>query len=48
MRPGRVFTREQIKSVIYPEIAPPVSNAVDSAVCLLRKKLSPGSADSLI
>ncbi len=48
MRPGRIFSREQIEAVIYPDDAPPASNAVDSAVCLLRRKLSPDGGPSLI
>lgn len=48
MRPGRVFTREQIEAVIYADAAPPVSNAVDSAICLLRKKLSPEGGPPLV
>lgn len=48
MRPGRVFTREQIEAVIYSDSSPPVSNAVDSAICLLRKKLSPDGGLPLV
>jgi DNA-binding response OmpR family regulator len=48
LSPGRVFTREQIENVIYPDSSPPVSNAVDSAVCILRRKLSPAGGPPLI
>lgn len=48
MRPGRIFSRAQIEAVLYPEDAPPASNAVDSAVCILRRKLSPGDSEPLI
>jgi DNA-binding response OmpR family regulator len=48
MRPGRVFTREQIEAAIYTDSSPPLSNAVDSAVCLLRKKLSPDGGPPLV
>lgn len=48
MHPGRVFSREQIEAAIYTEATPPASNAVDSAVCLLRRKLSPDGAAVLI
>lgn len=48
MHPGRIFSREQIEAAIYPDSAPPASNAVDSAVCLLRRKLSPDGASVMI
>lgn len=48
MHPGRIFSREQIESAIYTDSAPPASNAVDSAVCLLRRKLSPDGSGVLI
>jgi DNA-binding response OmpR family regulator len=48
MRPGRVFTREQIEAALYTDSTPPLSNAVDSAVCLLRKKLSPDGGPPLV
>lgn len=48
MKPGRVFSRRQIEDAIYPDTAPPVSNAVDSAICLLRRKLSPDGSPPLI
>ena len=48
MHPGRIFSREQIEAAIYPESAPPASNAVDSAVCLLRRKLSHDGEANLI
>ena len=43
-RPGQVFSREQIESRLYAELDGPLSNAVDSAICSLRRKLcQPGS-----
>ena len=48
LHPGRIYTREQIEAALYPDAAPPASNAVDSAVCLLRRKLSPDGAAPLI
>jgi DNA-binding response OmpR family regulator len=39
LRPRRILTREQIEAHLYPEGHQPVSNAVDSAVCHLRRKL---------
>lgn len=49
LRPRRILTREQIEAHLYPDGGAPVSNAVDSAVCLLRRKLSGGGdGDALI
>jgi two-component system copper resistance phosphate regulon response regulator CusR len=39
LRPRRILTREQIEAHLYPDGGSVVSNAVDSAVCLLRRKL---------
>ena len=44
MRRGQVVSRAEIESHIYPDAAELMSNAVDSAICSLRKKLChPGS-----
>ncbi len=48
MRPGRVFNREQIEAAIYADNSSPASNAVDSAICQLRRKLSPSGGQTLI
>lgn len=40
LRPRRILTREQIEAHLYADGGAPVSNAVDSAVCLLRRKLA--------
>jgi two-component system copper resistance phosphate regulon response regulator CusR len=40
LRPGRVFNREQIEAAIYQDSINPASNAVDSAICQLRRKIS--------
>lgn len=47
-RPGRVFSREQIEHHLYSETGTPLSNAVDTAVYSLRKKLSPPGTPPLI
>jgi DNA-binding response OmpR family regulator len=47
-RPGQVLSRGQIEARLYAELEGPLSNAVDSAVCSLRRKLSPGDAPQLI
>jgi DNA-binding response OmpR family regulator len=38
-REGEVVTRSEIEAHIYDEHVDPLSNVVDSAICLLRKKL---------
>lgn len=48
LRPRRILSREQIEAHLYPDGGAPVSNAVDSAICQLRRKLSPDGAVSLI
>jgi DNA-binding response OmpR family regulator len=45
LRQGELVTRTEIEEHIYDGQADPMSNVVDSAVCLLRKKISmPNSA----
>jgi DNA-binding response OmpR family regulator len=39
LRPGEVVSRADIWAHVYDEHSEPMSNAVDSAVCILRKKL---------
>jgi DNA-binding response OmpR family regulator len=48
VRQGEVVTRSEIEQHIYDERAEPVSNVVDSAVCLLRKKIDVAGGPSLI
>jgi len=47
-RPGQVFSRAQIEARLYSETDGPLSNAVDSAVCSLRRKLCPPGTPPLI
>lgn len=47
-RPGQVLSREQIEARLYSELDGPLSNAVDSAICALRRKLSPPGTGPLI
>jgi DNA-binding response OmpR family regulator len=48
LRRGQVVSRTQIESHIYPDGADLMSNTVDSAVCILRRKISPAGAPPLI
>jgi len=47
-RRGEPVARAEIEAHIYDENADPMSNVVDSAVCILRKKLSALTATALI
>ena len=40
-RPGEVVSRTDIWAHVYDEHTEPMSNAVDSAICVLRKKIGP-------
>ena len=45
MRAGEVVSRTDIWNHVYDELTEPMSNAVDSAICTIRKKIEPpGSA----
>src|SRR5262245_16752895 len=48
LRRGEVVSRTEIEAHIYPEAAELMSNAVDSAICTLRKKITPPGERSLI
>lgn len=48
LRGGRVVTRQQIEDAIYDGRVEPASNAVDSAVCVLRRKIDLPGHPSLI
>lgn len=48
LRRGQTVSRTEIESHIYDESADLMSNAVDSAVCTLRKKLEPPGSPPLI
>ena len=47
-RRGEVVSRPEIEEHIYDGAVDPMSNAVDSAICVLRKKLATGSSAPLI
>jgi two-component system copper resistance phosphate regulon response regulator CusR len=47
-RPGQVLSREQIEAHLYSELDGPLSNAVDSAICSLRRKVCPPGTSPLI
>jgi DNA-binding response OmpR family regulator len=47
-RRGTVVSRSEIEAHIYDDLADPMSNVVDSAVCVLRKRLSDAGAPPLI
>jgi len=48
LRRGQVVSRTEIEAHIYPDAADLMSNAVDSAVCTLRKKITAPDARALI
>ena len=48
LRQGEVVSRSEIEQHIYDEQAEPMSNVVDSAVCLLRKRIDPAKGPSFI
>lgn len=48
LRRGQLVSRSEIEAHIYPDATDLMSNAVDSAVCTLRKKIaSPGARPSI-
>jgi DNA-binding response OmpR family regulator len=47
-RPGEVVSRTDIWAHVYDEHTEPMSNAVDSAICILRKKIEPPGAAPLL
>jgi len=47
-RRGEVVARADIEEHLYNDAASPTSNAVDSAICILRRKLAGGNARPLI
>jgi DNA-binding response OmpR family regulator len=42
-RKGEVVSRTEIESHVYDDLVSPLSNVVDSAICMLRSKLSVGA-----
>jgi DNA-binding response OmpR family regulator len=48
LRRGQIVTRSEIENHLYNESADLMSNAVDSAVCTLRKKLEAAGGPNLI
>lgn len=48
LRRGQVVSRTEIEAHIYADSADLMSNTVDSAICLLRKKITPPGGVSLI
>ena len=47
-RPGEVVSRTDIWAHVYDEHTEPMSNAVDSAICILRKKIEPPGTSTLL
>ena len=47
-RPGEVVSRADIWAHVYDEHTEPMSNAVDSAICVLRKKIDPPGTTALL
>jgi DNA-binding response OmpR family regulator len=48
LRHGEVVSRSEIEQHIYNDSVDPLSNVVDSAICMLRKKLTPPGAKTVI
>jgi DNA-binding response OmpR family regulator len=48
VRRGQVVSRSEIEAHIYPDAADLMSNTVDSAICILRKKIGPRGAGPVI
>ena len=48
LRQGQVVSRSEIEQHIYDDAVDPLSNVVDSAICTLRKKVTPPGAAPLI
>lgn len=48
LRRGEVVSRAEIEAHIYSDSAELMSNTVDSAICILRKKIAAAGADPLI
>lgn len=48
LRRGQIVSRTEIETHVYCETAELMSNAVDSAICALRKKLGPPESPPLI
>jgi DNA-binding response OmpR family regulator len=47
-RPGEVVSRTDIWAHVYDEHTEPMSNTVDSAICILRKKIEPPGTTALL
>ena len=47
-RQGAVVSREEIESHIYDDLVDPMSNVVNSAICILRRRLTDAHAPPLI
>lgn len=47
-RRGAVVSRAEIEAHIYDDLVDPMSNVIDSAICILRRKLADGGAPPLI
>ena len=47
-RAGEVVSRTDIWAHVYDEHTEPMSNAVDSAICILRKKIEPAGAKPVL
>jgi DNA-binding response OmpR family regulator len=48
LRRGEVASRSEIEEHIYGESVDPLSNVVDSTICVLRKKITPPGKAPLI
>jgi DNA-binding response OmpR family regulator len=48
LRQGQVVSRSEIERHIYDDAVDPLSNVVDSAICTLRKKITPPGTEPLV
>jgi len=48
LRREAVVTRSEIEAHIYDDLANPMSNVVDSAICILRRKLTDAGVPPVI
>ena len=46
LRQGEVVSRSEIESHVYDDLVSPMSNVVDRAICVVRKKLSAASENA--
>jgi len=48
LRRGQLISRTEIEAHLYDDLTDAVSNVIDSAICSLRKRITPAGAESII